>query len=196
MSLLAVACRRSLPVLALAGVVLAVLPGLAQQPKERRKDPLEAPFVPTPPLVVQKMLELAGVKKTDVVYDLGCGDGRILVTAAKQYGCQCYGCDIDPERVKEALANAKKNGVLDKVTVEQKDMFAVDLSGASVLTLYVLPAMLEKLKPQIAKMKSGSRIVSHDFAFDGVVPEKKIEFLVPGQRDHAVYLYTVPLRKK
>jgi SAM-dependent methyltransferase len=156
----------------------------------------DAPFVPTPQPVVVKMLEMAGVKQTDVVFDLGCGDGRVLVTAAKTYGCKAYGCDIDPQLVKKSQENAKKNGVEKLITVEEKDMFKLDLSGATVLTLYVLPSMMEKLKPQVAQMKAGSRIVAHDFPFEGIVPDQKVEFRVPDQREHTLYLYTVPLKKK
>jgi SAM-dependent methyltransferase len=179
-------------IIAWLGFVVAMV-GLARSNADDR--PPDAPFVPTPQPVVEKMLEMAGIKAGDVVFDLGCGDGRILVTAAKKYGVKAYGCDIDPERVKESLANAKKNEVLKLVTVEQKDMFEVDLSGASVLTLYVLPSMLEKLKPQMAKMKAGARIVSHDFRIDGVEYDKKVEMKIPGQREHAIYLYTLPLKK-
>lgn len=174
---------------------LIVSLGVVTQLTSADKAPLDAPFVPTPQPVVEKMLELAAVKAGDTVFDLGCGDGRILVTVAKKYGVKAYGCDLDAERVKESLANAKKNGVLDLVTVEQKDMFTVDLSGATVLTLYVLPSMLEKLKPQIAKMKPGARIVSHDFPIDGVVCAKKVDVKIAGQREHTIYCYTAPLKK-
>jgi ribosomal protein L11 methylase PrmA len=134
---------------------------------------------------VDKMLELAEVKKSDVVYDLGCGDGRIPVTAAKKYGCKSWGFDVDPERIKDSLANVKKNGVEDLVTIEKKDIFTLDLSKANVITLYLLPSLNVKLIPQLEKLKDGSRIVSHDFDMRGVKP-KKVEMvgaaLRPGAR--------------
>lgn len=104
-------------------------------------------YVPTPYEVVEKMLEVAQVKKGDVVYDLGCGDGRIVVTAAKKYGVRAVGFDIDPERIKEARENVRKNGVEDLVRIEQKDIFTLDLSEATVVTLYLLPQLNVKLFP-------------------------------------------------
>ena len=114
-----------------------------EEPEEKKADGPRKPdviYVPTPQPVVDKMLELAKVKKSDVVYDLGCGDGRIVVTAAKKYGVKAVGFDIDPKRVKEAQENVKKNGVEDLVTIEQKDIFTLDLSPANVVTLYLLPS--------------------------------------------------------
>jgi SAM-dependent methyltransferase len=123
--------------------------------------------LPTPESVVEKMLELAKVTKDDVVYDLGCGDGRIPVTAARKYGCRAYGCDIDPQRVKESLENVAKSKVGDLVTIEQRDIFTLDLRGASVVTLYLLPKMNVKLIPQLDKLKPGARIVLAQFRHSG-----------------------------
>jgi SAM-dependent methyltransferase len=154
-------------------------------------------YVPTPQSVVDKMLELAQVKKTDVVYDLGCGDGRIVVTAAKKYGTKAYGYDIDPKRVQEALENVKKNKVENLVTIEQKDIFTLDLSPANVVTLYLLPDLNVKLIPQLEKLKPGSRIVSHDFDMKGVKPVKHLAFKTAGlDRAHDIYLWHVPLQKE
>jgi len=154
-------------------------------------------FVPTPQDVVEKMLELAEVKKSDLVYDLGCGDGRIVVTAAKKYGCKAVGYDIDPERIAESLENVEKNNVGDLVTIEQKDIFTLDLSKANVITLYLLPSLNVKLIPQLEKLKPGSRIVSHDFAMKGVTPDKVIEITsASGQIEHTIYLWTAPLKKE
>jgi len=153
-------------------------------------------YVPTPYEVVEKMLEVAQVKKGDVVYDLGCGDGRIVVTAAKKYGVRAVGFDIDPERIKEARENVRKNGVEDLVRIEQKDIFTLDLSEATVVTLYLLPQLNVKLIPQLEKLKPGSRIVSHDFDMDGVIPDKVIHFKPKGQREHTIYLWTTPLKKE
>ena len=153
-------------------------------------------FVPTPQDVVDKMLELAEVKKDDIVYDLGCGDGRIVVTAAQKYGCKATGFDIDPQRVKESLANVEKNNVGHLVTIEQKDIFTLDLSKVNVVTLYLLPDLNVKLIPQLEKLKPGSRIVSHDFAMEGVQPDKVVEITTSDNDvEHKVYLWTTPLKK-
>ncbi len=169
-----------------------------------RKESLAEPRVPdvlyvaTPPRVVEKMLELATVTKKDVVYDLGCGDGRIPIMAAKKYGCRAVGYDIDPRRVKESRENVEKNGVGKLVTIEQKDIFTLDLSGASVVTLYLLPNLNVKLIPQLEKLKPGSRVVSHDFDMKGVIPDRVVE--VTGDEgsalNHRVYLWTSPLKKE
>jgi hypothetical protein len=154
-------------------------------------------YVPTPPEVVDKMLELAEVKKEDLVYDLGCGDGRIVVTAAKKYGCRCYGYDIDPERVKESLENVEKNNVGHLVQIQQKDIFTLDLSRANVITLYLLPSLNVKLIPQLEKLRPGSRIVSHDFAMKGVKPDQVVTVNSDqGYLNHTVYLWTTPLKKE
>ena len=164
-----------------------------EEPPTRRPDVI---FVPTPQEVVDKMLEVAGVKKGEVVYDLGCGDGRIPVTAAKKYGVKAYGFDIDPERIKESKENVKKNNVGDLVTIDQKDIFTLDLSKADVVTLYLLPSLNVKLIPQLEKLKPGSRIVSHDFDMRGVKPDKVINVTPKDQREHTIYLWTVPLKKE
>ncbi len=169
--------------------------------KKGRSKPVREPdvvFVPTPQQVVDKMLELAQVKKDDLVYDLGCGDGRIVVTAAKKFGCRAIGYDISPKRVKESLENVKKNNVGDLVRIEQQDIFTLDLSKANVITLYLLPSLNVKLIPQLDKLKPGSRIVSHDFDMKGVKPDKTV--IIPDEEDdygdHTIYLWTTPLKKE
>src|ERR1700760_2752218 len=107
------------------------------------------------------MLELAEVKAGDVLYDLGCGDGRIVVTAAKRYGIKATGFDVDPERLQESRENVRANRVGDLVTIKNQDIFKTDLTGASVITLYLLPDLNVRLMPQLSKLKPGSRIVSH-----------------------------------
>src|SRR5687768_3268272 len=134
----------------------------AQKDKDEKPDIL---FVPTAQEVVDKMLEVAKVTEKDIVYDLGCGDGRIVCTAAKKYKCKAYGFDVDPRRIKDSEESKSK---LDKdiqklVTIQKKDIFTLDLSKASVITLYLLPSLNVKLIPQLDKMKKGSRIVSHSF---------------------------------
>ncbi len=153
-------------------------------------------YVPTPTDVVDRMLELANVQKDDMLYDLGCGDGRIVVTAAKRFGCKAVGYDIDPKRVKESLENVAKNNVGHLVTIEQKDIFTLDLSNANVITLYLLPSLNVKLIPQLKKLKAGSRVVSHDFRMRGVKPDKVVN--VTSSEDdtqHQIFLWTAPIKK-
>ena len=151
-------------------------------------------FVPTPQDVVEKMLELAEVKKDDLIYDLGCGDGRIVVTVAKKYGCRAIGYDIDPQRVKESLENVDANNVGHLVRIERKDIFTLDLSKANVITLYLLPELNVKLIPQLEKLKPGSRIVSHDFDMRGVRPDKVLKIISnEDEYEHEIYLWTTPL---
>jgi SAM-dependent methyltransferase len=158
-------------------------------------------YVPTPANVIEKMLEASKIGKDDVLYDLGCGDGRIVVTAAKKLGVKAKGFDIDPVRVAESRENVKKAKVEHLVTIEQKDIFEVDLSPATVVTLYLLPELNVRLIPQLEKLKPGSRIVSHDFDMAGVEPEKWWTVMAPDHRDakktreHYVYLWKTPLKK-
>jgi SAM-dependent methyltransferase len=158
-------------------------------------------YVPTPQNVVDKMLDAAKLTKNDVLYDLGCGDGRIVVTAAKKYGVKARGFDIDPVRVRESRENVKKAGVEDLVTIEQKDIFTIDLTPASVVTLYLLPELNVRLIPQLEKLRKGARIVSHDFDMEGVTPEKTWTVLAadhrppPKDREHYVYLWKTPLKR-
>jgi tRNA G37 N-methylase Trm5 len=166
----------------------------AAPPAEPKKP--DVIYVPTPQPVVDRMLELAEVKKGDVVYDLGCGDGRIVVTAAKKYGVKATGFDIDPQRITESNANVKENKVEDLVTIKQQDIFTLDLSEASVVTLYLLPDLNVKLMPQLAKMKPGSRIVSHDFDMRGAKPVVKETVKDATGGSHTVYKWVVPWEKE
>jgi SAM-dependent methyltransferase len=151
-------------------------------------------FVGTPAVVVDKMLEVARVEDDDVVYDLGCGDGRIVIAAAERYGVEAWGFDIDPERVAEARENARAAGVEHLVTIEQKDIFELDLSPASVVTLYLLPELNVRLIPQLEKMRPGSRVVSHDFDMEGVTPLQHVSVRLPvSEKEHQVYLWQTPL---
>ncbi len=160
--------------------------------KFRRPDVI---YVPTPHQVVSKMLDMAKVAKGDVVYDLGCGDGRIVVAAAKR-GAKATGWDINPERVKEALENVEKNNVGQNAKIIHDDIFTLDLSGANVVTLYLLTSLNEKLIPQLEKLKPGSRIVSHDFSMPGVKPDEVVEFDETDGNSHTIYLWTTPLKKE
>jgi len=162
-------------------------------PETRKPDVL---YVPTPQEVVDKMLELAKVTKDDLLYDLGCGDGRIVVTAAKKYGCRAFGYDISPRRVRESLENVRKNNLEHLVRIEQKDIFALDLSKADVITLFLLPSLNLKLIPQLDKLKPGSRIVSYRFGMRGVIPDQTVNFTSPRDKSqHIFYLWTTPLNK-
>jgi hypothetical protein len=151
----------------------------------------DVPYVPTPEIVVEKMLELAQVGPDDVIYDLGSGDGRIVITAAKKYGARGLGVDIDPERVKEARENAEKEGVSDRVKFREGNLFEMDLSGASVVTLYLLQSINMKLRPKLlAELKPGTRVVSHSFDMGDWKPEKEVE--IEGRK---IYYWTVPEKK-
>jgi SAM-dependent methyltransferase len=131
----------------------------------------EVPYVPTPPEVVDAMLKMAKVTKDDVVYDLGSGDGRIVIAAAKQYGARGIGVDIDPKRVEEARANAKRAGVADRATFKEQDLFDTDLREATVVTMYLLPQVNLRLRPKLFReLKPGTRVVSHSFDMGGWKP--------------------------
>ena len=156
-----------------------------------------APYIPTSEAIVDRMLELAEVGPDDVVYDLGCGDGRILVTAAKRYGCRCFGFDINPDRVAEARENANLGGVEQLVTIEQKDILTLDLSEATVVTMYLLPKLNAKLIPQLDKLRPGARVVSHAFEIEGLVPEKRELVLKEnGDVETVLYRFVVPLKHR
>ena len=155
------------------------------------------PYVPTPQEVVDRMLELAQVKKGDVVYDLGSGDGRIVVTAAKKYGVKAIGFEIDPQRIKESHENIKKAGVENLVEIRQQDIRTVDLSAANVLTMYLLPEVNLMIRPNIWKqMKPGSRIVSHDFDMAEWKPLKTEHIKDGSSWDHTLYLWQIEATKK
>jgi precorrin-6B methylase 2 len=149
-----------------------------------------APYVPTPQDVVDRMLTLAEVTSKDVVYDLGCGDGRIPITAAKTFGAHGVGIDIDPQRIRESNANAKAAGVENLVTFKQQDAMTVDVSPASVVTLYLLSASNMKLRPMLTKqLKPGSRIVSHAFSMGDWDPLKTDNFTDSTGYTRTLYLW-------
>ncbi|MGH9632408.1 MAG: SAM-dependent methyltransferase [Bryobacteraceae bacterium] len=152
----------------------------ATETAQKRPD---VPYVPTPQEVVDEMLNLAKVKKDDMLYDLGSGDGRIVITAAKKFGTRGIGIDINPERIAEAQQNAKEAGVTDKVKFMQQDLFEADIKNASVVTLYLLPSVNLKLRPKLWKdLKPGTRVVSHSFDMGDWKPEKTVE--VDGRKIH------------
>jgi SAM-dependent methyltransferase len=152
-------------------------------------------YVSTPHDVVNRMLALARLTRDDVLYDLGCGDGRILVAAARKYGCRAVGYDLDPLRVNEARANARRHGVTDRVTVELRDIFEVDLSEATVVTLYLGTELNARLLPALRQLTPGVRIVSHDFGLADIPPDKVVKtFSREDRRQHMLYRWTCPLR--
>ncbi|MBB5213471.1 SAM-dependent methyltransferase [Parapusillimonas granuli] len=146
-------------------------------------------YVPTPQEVVDAMLEIAKVGPDDVLYDLGSGDGRIPITAAKRHGTRGVGIDIDPTRIREARANAEQQGVSDKVTFIEGDLFEQDLSKATVISLYLLPTLNLRLRPTLLKLKPGTRIVSHAFDMGDWAPDQT---LIVNQK--RIYFWTVPKR--
>jgi SAM-dependent methyltransferase len=150
-------------------LLLVVLPVLAQAPAVKK----DVPYVPTPQNVVDRMLEMAEVGKDDIVYDLGCGDGRIVVSAARDRGARGVGIDIDPQRIEESRENARNAGVTDRVEFRVQDLFETDFSEATVLTLYLLPAINLELRPRIlSELKPGTRVVSHDFDMGDWKPDQ------------------------
>ncbi len=174
--------------------------GFAADTPQLKAAPKKAPdviFVPTPMDAVEKMIEAAQIKKGDVLYDLGCGDGRIVVTAAKKYGIKAVGIDIDPQRVKDSLENVKTNGVEKLVTIKQADIFEEDISDASVVTMYLLPDLNVKLMPKLAKLKPGTRIISYQFDMRGAKP---VEIIQLKDKDNGwsrtIYKWVVPWEKE
>jgi SAM-dependent methyltransferase len=177
-------------VLLVAGVSVAwsATPPIVPAPQTRTPDVI---FVATPQPVVDRMLTLAKVTSKDVVYDLGCGDGRIVITAAKRYGARGVGVDIDPARITESIANAKAAGVSDKVRFVTEDLFQTDLHEATVVMLYLLPSLNDRLRPKLQReLRPGSRIVSNSFAMRGWKPTKTATV-----GDHVIYLWTIPAKK-
>jgi predicted O-methyltransferase YrrM len=148
-------------------------------------------YVPTPQEVVDAMLKLANVKAGDVVYDLGSGDGRIPITAAKTYGVRAVGIDIDPQRIAEANQNLASAGVGDKVKFLNQDLFTTNISEATVVTMYLLPSLNLKALPKLnSELKPGTRVVSHQFDMEGYPPEQ-----MQTVNGRPIYLWTVPIRK-
>jgi 2-polyprenyl-3-methyl-5-hydroxy-6-metoxy-1,4-benzoquinol methylase len=161
---------------------------LAQDARPKREP--DVPYVPTRDELVAAMLKLGDVKKGDVLYDLGCGDGRIVITAAQKFGTRGVGIDINPVRIKEAEENARKAGVTDLVKFIEQDLFESSISDATVVTLYLLPSVNMKLRPKLLKdLKPGTRIVSHSFDMGDWKPDKMIE--VEGEQ---LFFWVIPAK--
>jgi len=172
-----------------AGAMLPAQQASAQNTRPRRPDVL---YVPTSNTVVTRMLEVAHIRPSDVVYDLGCGDGRIPIMAAQRYGARGVGIDINPERIREARQNARNARVEDRVNFIEGDLFQADIAEATVVTLYLGAALNMKLRPKLlAELRPGTRVVSHDFDMGDWEPEwSELE------RGANVYLWRIPLRKQ
>jgi precorrin-6B methylase 2 len=174
-----------------------VLPPTSRLMPVQAQDGKIVPYVPTPQEVVDRMLELAQLKKGDVVYDLGSGDGRIVITAAQKYGVRAIGFEIDPLRIKESQENIAKAGVGNLVEIRQQDIRTVDLSPASVLTMYLLPEVNLMIRPNIWKqMKPGARVVSHDFDMGDWKPLKTENIKDSHNWDHTLYVWHVEAGKQ
>jgi SAM-dependent methyltransferase len=151
--------------------------------------PQDAPFVPTPQPVVEAMLRLAGVDARDVVYDLGSGDGRVVITAARQFGARAVGVELDSHLVIQSEEAARQAGVERRVKFLEQDLFTVDLAPATVITMYLWPAMYDRLVPRLARLKPGTRIVVYRWGFANWTPEAR-----GGTGEESYYLYRVPAR--
>lgn len=150
------------------------------------------PFVPTPQEVVDRMLELAQVKKGDVVYDLGSGDGRIVITAARKYGVRAIGFEIDPDLIKESRENIKKAGLEHLAEIREQDILTVDLSPATVLTMYLLPSVNLQLRPKVQKeLRTGARVVSHAFDMGDWKADRVEQVKDPAGFSRTVYLWRI-----
>lgn len=172
--------------------VTACTPPMAQEDAKWPARKLDVWYVPTTPEVVSRMLDMAGVRPWDIVYDLGCGDGRIVIAAAKKYGTRGIGIDLDPARIREARANAKAAGVEHLVTFKVADLFKTDLTEATVVALYLLPELNRRLIPKLfAELPSGARVVSHDFDMGKDWPAD--DYVKLG--NDGIYLWRMPPRE-
>ena len=167
--------------------------GLASAGCSTRGVKLDAPYVSTPHEVVEEMLHLAAVGPEDMVYDLGCGDGRIVIAAARDRGARGVGIDIDPRRIEQATAAARRAEVSGRVRFLVQDLFQADFSDASVVALYLFPEMNAKLLPKSLALRPGTRIVSHQFGIGDWMPQRS-EMVRGGTEDHRVYFWVVPPR--
>ena len=177
-------------------LLLVSVSAIAQNTQTKTPD---VPFVPTTEEGVKAMLKLADVKNSDIVYDLGCGDGRIVIAAAKNYGAHAVGIDIDPKRIQEAKDNARRAGVEDLVRFEEADLFQADIHEASVVTLFLLSSVNQRLRPKLMQdLKPGTRVVSNTFSMGDWKPDKEEtipENDSPFSFSRRFYLWIIPARK-
>ena len=181
--------------------VIVGIAALGLAPLAARAQVNAGPYVPSPSLIVDRMLELGAIRGDDYLFDLGSGDGRIVITAAQRFGARGFGVDINPELVKLANDNAKRAGVADRVRFERRDLFETSLADATLVTLYLLPGIVTKLVPKILEeMKPGTRVVSHDYPLAPWTPDRWVQFdtdekvAISGTTRTVLYLYTVPAR--
>jgi SAM-dependent methyltransferase len=186
------------PIVCFGFAALVLFTSLAVAQSSQSKHEPDVPYVPTTDEAVNAMLKLADVKPSDIVYDLGCGDGRIVIAAAKEYGAHSVGIDINPQRIQEAKENAKKAGVESLVRFEENDLFDADIHEASVVTLFLLSSVNLKLRPKLLKdLKPGTRIVSNTFDMGDWKPDKELTVGDPVEGfslSHKLFLWTIPQR--
>ena len=182
-----------------AGLLLLALCCLPSSAAVQAQELVKLPYVPTPQIVVDEMLKMAGVTAKDFVVDLGSGDGRMIITAAQKFNANGLGVDIDPKLVELATRHASNEAVGDRAKFIEQDMFKADISKATVVTLYVLPDFMEKLRPKLLReLKPGARIVAHDYYMSDWYPDRQAELNVPekkaanGTEKAYLYLWTVP----
>lgn len=185
--------RRQLASAAVAAILLGGCAGMGDRPAALATPRLDVVWVASDPAVVDEMLRLAAVGPDDVVYDLGCGDGQIVITAARRYGARGVGIDLDPVRIGEARANAQRAGVSHLVRFVEGDLFEADLRGATVVALYLGEEVNRRLRPKLLReLRAGARIVSHDYDLGDWVPDASTEVRL-ANRTHRVYLWRVPV---
>ena len=177
------------------GCVLAFfifgITGLIANAQENLPYVLDVPYVPTPDLVVEEMLKMAEVNHNDVLYDLGSGDGRIPIAAAKKFGIKAVGIELDPSRIREATENAQRAGMVENVHFLQADIFKMDFSEATILTLYLFPEVNLMLRPIILNMKPGTRVISHKYTMGDWEPDE-VKVVRIKDAEHILYLWRVP----
>lgn len=179
---------------ALAVILVLAVVAAAQSAVQPPVKPLDVPYVPTDEALVDAMLEVAKVGKNDILYDLGSGDGRIVITAAKKFGTRGTGIDLDPVRIAEANENAKKAGVTHLVTFIEGDIFKANFKDATVVTMYLLPEVNMRLRPTILALKPGTRIVSHNYDLGDWKPLETLHIPL-SETQHQIFFWTVPARK-
>lgn len=164
------------------------------QPSPKKKP--DVGYYATTQDVVEEILRQVKVQKTDIVCDLGCGDGRFVITAARKYGCKGIGYEIDPQLVETGRKRAQELGVADRVEILEEDIFTADLSKMTVVTLFLLPNLNTRLIPQLEKLPANARIVSHEFDVPGLVPDREMTFVSKqDDSEHLLYFYSLPLKK-
>jgi SAM-dependent methyltransferase len=185
---------RRLSLSLIVGFVCAPL--FAAEPVSPPRKKPDVGYYPTTQDVVEKMLELAKVTKQDHVCDLGCGDGRFIITAAKRYGCRATGYEIDPKLVAAGQARIRDEKLEAIAKIVDQDIFTVDVSDVTVMMLFLFPKMNERLIPQLEKMAAGSRIITHEFDIPGLQADQELTWVSKQDNsEHLLYLYTIPLKR-